>query len=410
MQNLDEERRPSEDSEAPPPADPEVSLPPVDPLPPPPADPGPPPAAETTAPAGRHNLFTRLNTWLRDRRRQMFSRRKCPYCLATIVAGSYRELNQHRIPVCANPECQHDLPADFFRNHSHVITLIGGPDTSKSTFITVLIDQVQQSHALLKLGDLHGGLIDLKSRKAFDKQHTRLYTSKKRLETTRPPHQVEKTPMVMRLQHRRGRRTMSTFISLFDIPGEAFESADRLTREYPHLSNADAMIYLIDPLNLRQLLQEIMLAGDDEWEVEKINFNTDYNLLDMLKEIFERRSRTDKRGKVTIPIAFCLSKTDLLDKIATFYTPEELDTDLLTLQDIRYDLDYTSREMREYIQDADPRLFSQITGNFVRPGFFPVAPLGKNPNEASDDISNGPEPRGLLHPLLWLLLQLKFIR
>lgn len=405
MQNLDEERDLRDDPQVPPPAASEASPPPVDTASPPPADPDPPPA-----PTERSNIFTRLITWITDRHRQMFGRRKCPYCLATIVAGPYRELNQHRIPVCANPDCQHDLPADFFRNHSHVITLIGGPDTSKSTFITVLIDQVQQSHALLKLGDLHGGLIDLKSRKVFDKQHTRLYTSKKRLETTEAHHRVEKTPMVMRLQHRRGRRTMSTFISLFDIPGEAFESADRLTQEYPHLSNADAMIYLIDPLNLRQLLEEIMLAGNDEWDVERINFNTDYNLLDMLKEIFERRSRTDKRGKVAIPVAFCLSKTDLLDKIATFYTPEELDSDLLTLRDIQYDLDYTSREMREYIQDVDPRLFSQITGNFVRSGFFPVAPLGKNPNEASDDISNGPEPRGLLHPLLWLLLQLKFIR
>ena len=112
-------------------------------------------------------------------------------------------------------------------------------------------------------------------------------------------------------------------------------------------------------------------------------------------------------GKITVPSAFCLSKADLLLAKGTFYFHEEIDNDFLTLKDILKDIEYASQEMIEYLQDFDRRLMNQIRGKFQQYAFFPMAALGKNPS--GDLIDGGPQPRGVLHPLVWLLNQIKFI-
>jgi len=369
---------------------------------PPPTEPLPSAADQLTGQA--RDFFNRVHRSYQ----QQFHSRKCPFCLALVINERHKMEGSQRVLLCSN--CGEELSSDFFKNKSHIVTLIGGPDSGKSVFITVLVEQVQQSSGMLNYLNAHAGILGKKGQDRFDANRSKLFVNRDLPQSHPTAAEIEKTPLVMRLSRQIENRTANMFIPLFDSSGEIFRSVEKLTLNYPHISNSDAIIYLIDPLNLQKVNEEIMKVEKyrNIYEGRNSNFTEDYNILNNVHEVFQREGRTDKQGKINIPVVFCLSKSDLLDSIATFYAPEEIDSDLLTVGEIIEDVQYTSEELEEYLQEYDSRLLNQIKSKFTRYAFFPVSPLGRQPDATK--LKGHPEPRGVLHPLIWLLHQLKFMK
>lgn len=357
-------------------------------------------------------MSDRINAFfisIRKAYQRRFQARKCPYCLDSIINERHTIVEPNmRICLCSN--CGRELPTDFFRNKSHIITLIGGYDSSKTTFITVLAEQAQQSQGMLVHLDTYSDILGEEAQKIFYRNQNRLYVSHTTVKTTIRPDRIEKTPFVMRVSKVSNLKSRSTFISLFDSPGEVFKSIDLLTREHPHIGNSDAIIYLIDPLNIHLIHNEIAESKKYKNMFNKGSFDFSENdkILNNIYEIFQRARRTTRHEKINIPIAFCISKSDLLDSISTFYTPDDINSDLLSIKDIKEEILYTSKEMEDYLMEYDKKFVIKIKSKFNKYAFFPVSPIGKLPE--GESIPGGPEPRGVLHPLFWLLTELKFMQ
>ena len=364
------------------------------------------------APGIMRRISDRLNaffTTIRKTYQRRFQVRKCPYCLASIINERHRFVEPNmRICLCSN--CDRELPTDFFRNKSHIITLIGGSDSSKTTFITVLAEQAQQSQGMLVHLDTYSDILGEEAQRIFYRNQHRLYVSHTTVRTTIRPDRIEKTPFVMRVSKVSNSKSRSTFISLFDSPGEVFKRIDLLTEEHPHIGNSDAIIYLINPLDIHLIHNEIADSKKYKNMFNKGSFDFSENdkILNNIYEIFQRARRTTKHQKINIPIAFCISKSDLLDSIATFYTPDDINSDLLSIKDINEEILYTSKEMEDYLMEYDKKFVIKIKSKFNKYALFPVSPIGKLPE--GESIPGGPEPRGVLHPLFWLLTELKFMQ
>ena len=202
------------------------------------------------------------------------------------------------------------------------------------------------------------------------------------------------------------------YLSLFDTPGEEFFEIDKLTQVHPHINNADAIIFLIDPMNIRPIYEEVLKAGSqDEFanirEYELEDEFVEYEIMENLSEEFRRKGKATSGGKISIPVAFCLSKADLLSSFTSVYIPDEIDNAMLDKKGVFDEIRLTSEDVSTLLEEKHPSLLNNIEGLFQKYNFFPVAPIGKNPS--SEVIDGAPEPKGVLYPLVWILDQLKFI-
>ena len=70
-----------------------------------------------------------------------------------------------------------------------------------------------------------------------------------------------------------------------------------------------------------------------------------------------------------------------------------------------------SEDLYEFLQDVDSRLLNMIEKCFKNYRVFPVSALGKSPSMQSNEqkILGGVEPKGVLQPFLWILIQTKFV-
>lgn len=336
-------------------------------------------------------------------------RRKCPYCLASIKNEKHRQIGQAIIPQCVN--CAKDLPSDFFKHKSQTIALVGGTDTAKSTFITVLTNQLLSNSMFLETLRISAGLLDSASKNSFNKKSDRLLYRNEILDPTDP--KQETPPIIIRIINGRRGVKRVLYLSLFDTAGEEFYDLDKLTEQHPHIGNADALIFLIDPLNIKSIFKELVQA----WQRKRSHidmdifrdgdYDTDYDIVYNVYEVFARNQRIDIQQKISIPTAFCISKIDLLDPIANIYMPEEVDNDLLDAEDILIETEQTSDDLFDFLNEKDARLVQIIQQHFREFRFFPVAPIGKIPK--GDSIPDGLASRGIIHPLVWILQQIKFV-
>jgi hypothetical protein len=133
----------------------------------------------------------------------------------------------------------------------------------------------------------------------------------------------------------------------------------------------------------------------------------DYEIMETLHEFFRRAGKVSKSGKLKIPVAFCISKADLLEPIASVYIPDEIDNETMEFRDIMEEMNFTSEDIKDFLEEVYPQILNNVEGLFQKHHFFPVAPIGFSPD--GEGISDTPQPKGIIYPLLWILQKLKFI-
>ncbi len=305
------------------------------------------------------------------------------------------------------PKCHFELSHDAGLIEDAIIAIIGGRDTGKSHYIATLINRLE--HEVGENFNLSVRRVGDSTRERFENDfYGPLFRRQTILQATvSATIDVRvKLPMVFRLTLSKGRRRQAFNLSFFDTAGEDMRSLDVTAREARYITAADGIIFLLDPLQIeavRRQLPGVSLPASDP-------LSEPTYIIERLRDLFERRDlhlarRTDRApGKVKVPVAFTLSKSDTL---FPFIEPGSLlrrpgeHFGSLNLREL-HSID---SEIWSYIEAwTGPGFSRRVQDGFAKGRFFGVSSLGQQPDRAGK-VKTVASLR-VEDPFLWILYEL----
>ena len=330
------------------------------------------------------------------------SRAECPSC---------GRVSTRR--VC--PHCHNPLPAAYCETPGRIVALVGAKNAGKSTYIAVLLHELMN-----RVGtELDASLVacDDRTIDRYKRDFARpLYEERRLLPTTTSAATAPREPLVYLLTRTRqarrrlpsrlrlGReRTESLVLVLFDTAGEDLRSREVRDLHLRYLEAADAIIFLVDPLELpgaRAALREeaaaLLPATPPDPDAEPINVIA--RVTEALRQ--RRELRTGERLKV--PVAVALTKIDALAPALavqsalhrTRPSPGTLDLD---------DREAVDAQVRGLLHQWQAgQLDVYLRQQYAEYALFGVAALGGMPSDGRVG-AGGVRPHRVEDPLLWLL-------
>ncbi len=302
------------------------------------------------------------------------------------------------------PKCHFQLPHDIGQIDQKIIAIIGGRASGKSHYIASLINRLERVVA----NSFHMGIqkVGSETEERWNRDfYTPLFVRKTVLQPNRPASidpQV-KIPLIFRLLIERGGYTEALNLSFFDTAGEDMTSSNIMSVHNRYILHADGIIFLLDPLQIPQVQQELnlshMLALDDRYSA--------INIVSQLQQLFEKERGVNQ--KVRIPIAFTLSKIDALESLLAPGSPlrgpgESEAYGYLDLDEVQN----VSTEIENYLREwVGPSFRIIIKHKFQCYKFFAVSSLGHTPQQ--NNRLSVVSPRRVEEPFLWLLYKLGLI-
>lgn len=332
------------------------------------------------------------------------------------IQNSWSNLLSSRSPsarcdVCAKettkrlcPSCHFELSHDAGLIEDRIIAIIGGRNTGKGHYIATLIHRLEQEvgsnfgFSLRMVGD--------ETRKRFEEDYrTPLFRRKELLQPTQSGviDATVKQPMLFRLTFSQGRKLRAVNLTFFDSAGEDMQSLDTMSTEARYICYASGIIFLLDPLQIDTVRQKVdpeMLPARDE------TADPTY-IVERLRELFERQLGLTATTKVRTPVAFVLSKVDvllpMLDAGSVLKTTGEHfgGLDIADTQSVH-------TELWNYLQSWMGGGFTgRVDTNFGQYRYFGISSLGRPPAKTGkiDTVS----PIRIEDPFLWILFQLGLI-
>lgn len=316
--------------------------------------------------------------------------------------------------VC--PECHNPLPSAYCDTPGRIVALVGAKNAGKSTYIAVLLHELMN-----RVGtELDASLVacDDRTIDRYKRDFSRpLFDEKRLLATTASAATAPREPMVYLLTrtHRsrwaaRRETTDSLALVLFDTAGEDLRSRDVRDLHLRYLEAADAIIFLVDPLELpgaRAALSDAALRAEltDAGGHRRPGDDPDSEPINVIARVTEAlRGRHELRtgDRLPIPVAVALTKIDALQpaleaRSALHQTrehPGALDLD---------DREAVEEQVRALLHDwqAGPlELF--LRQHYSDAALFGLSALGAMPR--GDKVGpGGIRPYRVEDPLLWLL-------
>jgi len=312
------------------------------------------------------------------------------------------------------PECHFELSHDAGQVPQKTIAVVGGRFTGKSHYIASVIAALSNEvganfHLAVRLlGD------DTQIRWEQD-FYRPLFEKKIRLQPTQPGevNASVKAPLALRLTFHNGLWKQVLNISVFDTSGEDMLRSASMKTQARYIPHADGIIFLIDPLQLvsiRQLLPSVQDSTLDTQAHPDRVLRPLIELLEMKRKADPLRRLLAMRGgimsKFSLPVAFTLSKTDVLEPILAPGSPlaraseHSESVNLTDMQSISTEVEHSLR--RWGLQG----FCENVVHNFSHYQYFGVSSLGYQPEEHSQVVTN---PLRVEDPLLWLLYKMNFV-
>ena len=213
-----------------------------------------------------------------------------------------------------------------------------------------------------------------------------------------------KAPLIFRLTWVQGNVERALNICFFDSAGEDMTSFTAISTHNRYICRADGIIFLLDPLqipDLRPKLHKTALPPiDTKASPERI--------VVLLRRLFEEQLHLSSTSSAKVPIAFTLSKIDmlfpLLDPGSALCRPAE-HNGYLDLDDVQG----VSTEVENYLRSwIDSNFCDFMNASFPVHHYFGVSSLGSEP-DAHNHLSTV-SPRRVEDPFLWLLYKLGMIK
>ena len=303
-----------------------------------------------------------------------------------------KKLDRYHHRIC--PNCHMPIPLSTASGEisTKTIAIIGGRYTGKSNYFAVLINELKN-----RVGNEVGFVVleqdtfntrDFKtvsSNKLFEERYNNQLQNNQAVAQTQPVRldpQV-RIPLIYRIKFKQKSILESKIIDLvfFDACGEDIENKETISTYYDYIFGASGIIFLIDPMNY----QEVRDSLPPHLQTNIFPYALSKNSEDIVEEVVSLFDSHIKKGvmekKIKIPVAFVLSKSDLLRNIvgygsAIFDEPNHykgFDEE---------DIDIISEEVRDLIsQWQSPRLIDLADSFYEVKKFFAVSALGALPDQ-----------------------------
>lgn len=298
--------------------------------------------------------------------------------------------------VC--PYCHNPFPLGYGKNHVKYISIIGVVGSGKTVYISQLLK----------------GMTDYASKVGmsafFTSDHETNFIQNNQVKQGEPlpdstsPKRLSQ-PMFYDIVRESNGKQITDTIVLYDIAGENCRNANDMVSFSQFVKYSDGMILLVDPKQLGFLSVEL---DEDEIDAPSRALNTLHSVLE-----------TRQGEKIGIPVAVCISKSDMCSEILPPISQE-------SVQSTQIDA-HTGLPMREF----DGRTFNELTrGNngltdlmlrnagavcqeltgYLNYNFFAISAIGCPCDKSNNSPLNRPDPKRIEEPILWLFKQFGFIK
>lgn len=332
---------------------------------------------------------------------------RCPNC--------QRDTDYH---LC--PRCHSYLPESVVSLASGHIAIFGPQSVGKTTFVTVLIHELDH-----RVGPERGFILTPLTeeiRERYDREYHEISyggnqigvgedqaaDNYRRSHTGTPSMEINRSvlhPLVYRLTRRVGDRRHNVLLSFFDTAGEDWEmNFEMLKSEANYLRYARGLLFLVDPLRIREVAHALRhTLTEKERHVPPADYLNDAR---KLASIF-------RRVPVPIPLAIVLNKLDrwgpimedgtVLKEVARGVPIPELGS--------RNPDGAIHEEVRSALRRWGATGFLEhVEINFPDHRFFACSTLGDAAQPEEDAPQPLPTPLLIEQPVLWLMRQQGIIR
>lgn len=298
--------------------------------------------------------------------------------------------------VC--PHCHNPLPLGFGKNKVKSISIIGITNAGKTVYISQLLRGMPDYATKVGLGAF------------FTAEHVTNFIETNRVgkglrmpEATTPGRLSQ--PMFYDIVRTVNNIQYTDTIVLYDIAGENCIKAEEMLRFSRFVEHSDGLILLIDPKQLGFLSDEL-----DEFEVEAPSL-----ALNTLHNVLESRQGT----KSSIPIAVCVSKSDMCKDIVPAISQEQVqvaDLDVSGLPKQEFDgktFNSLSDEMKNLMLKNARKVCLDLQNEYMNFNFFAVSALGCDcalSDKGFKTPVSKPDPKRIEEPILWLFKQFGYIK
>lgn len=193
-------------------------------------------------------------------------------------------------------------------------------------------------------------------------------------------------------------------LTFYDACGANFNSVRTLEQSNRNIYNSRGILFLIDPTQFITVRERRRAAGKTVNDVDPVTI-----ISRIIHLIRAGAGQSDVRKKITIPIAVCLTKMDIvrpwLDP-ASFIRCRSRHLNQPSFDSI--DFESCSLEVISLIESWQGKeLVNQVKSQFANYGFFAFSSLGQEPT--SDGTIQHIQPHRVMDPLLWILNKNKII-
>lgn len=304
-------------------------------------------------------------------------------------------------PVCHNP-----IPPGAEEEGSTVFVVLGPKGVGKSHYIAVLIDQLKKSFSS-EFGATMSEADDRTALKYRDTYYKRLYEEKRKLAPTLSyeDSREAREPMIYYLRFVDDNHPRVYTLAFFDTAGEDMDSTGRMmgVNLNSFISRASGIVFLVDPLQIPYINARIKMdnkpaAGPDVSV-----------MLGNIAKIIRTNNKIKLKDPITIPLAICLTKCDVLLKNAEneeeakvlFGLNSSVHIDREKGKYDRINFEQIDVEIEEYMRRAVGNGFTQTAKEFKDHSYFAVSALGSNPT--GNILTRGVSPMRVEDPFIWLL-------
>ncbi|HEY8479602.1 MAG TPA: hypothetical protein VIL71_07200 [Spirillospora sp.] len=308
----------------------------------------------------------------------------------------------------ACPECHNPLPAAYCDSPGRIVALVGAKNAGKSTYIAVLLHELMN-----RVGtELDASLVacDDRTIERYKRDFARpLLEERRLLPTTASAATGPREPLVYLLTRtRRGRfsrtRNDSLALVLFDTAGEDLHSREVTDLHLRYLEAADAIIFLIDPLELPGARAGVRAEIRDGAAGPRPPGpgGEPLDVIARVTEMLRQRHGTRPGEPLPVPVAVALTKLDVLRPGLLRQSALLRSRPALGALDLD-DRDAVHEQVRALLHEWQAGgLDTYLRQNYADHALFALSALGAAP-EGERVGAGGVRPHRAEDPLLWLL-------
>ncbi|MEV5576162.1 hypothetical protein AB0L06_39540 [Spirillospora sp. NPDC052269] len=315
--------------------------------------------------------------------------------------------------VC--PECHNPLPTAYCDSPGRIVALVGAKNAGKSTYIAVLLHELMN-----RVGtELDTSLVacDDRTIERYKRDFARpLLEERRLLPTTASAATAPREPLVYLLTRTRPSKLARTPLAgmgrakhdalalvLFDTAGEDLRSREVRDLHLRYLEAADAIIFLVDPLELPGAHNA--LADEAQTREGTLGEDPDsepINIIARVTEALRLRHGLRPGERLPVPVAVALTKIDALGPAVSRQSALHRSRSGSGVLDLD-DRSAVNEQVRALLHDWNAgQLDLFLSQQYADYALFGLSALGSMP-EGDRVGAGGVRPYRAEDPLLWLL-------